>query len=105
MLLAMFRRHLPEGNWYLPLISGLAVLILAAAAVYFLSSLWRERADGVSDLRSTADHEGASAFEILDRRLAAGEITLGEYEEIAAAIARRRSGAAAAANGAATAAV
>jgi uncharacterized membrane protein len=109
MLFAMFRRHMPAGNWVVPLVSGLAVLILAAIAVYVLSSVWRDHAgvagdgDGVSG--GTGDHGGLSAAEILDRRLAAGEITIAEYEQLAEVLGRRHAaaaGAAAVSNGAAT---
>lgn len=93
----------------LPLVSGLTVLIIAAIAVYVLSSVWRDHADGVETEASTPpDHSGVSAAEILDRRLAAGEITIAEYEQLAEVLGRRHAaaaGAAAASNGAVTAAV
>jgi uncharacterized membrane protein len=110
MLLAMFRRHMPAGNWVLPLVSGLAVLILAAVAVYVLSSVWRAQTGGDDDAASAGgDHAGLSAADILDRRLASGEITIAEYEQLAEVLARRHAAAAgvtaAATNGAATTAV
>jgi hypothetical protein len=114
-------RHSPAGNWLYPLISGLALFILAAAAVYVLTSLWRERtADiGVADTTpapapapasTPASPSSLSAVEILDRRLASGEITIEEYEKLDALLARRHTAAdatatVAASNGAATAAV
>ena len=106
MLFAMFRRHIPAGNWVLPLVSGLTVLALAAVAVYVLSSVWR----GGSGAGGLADSPGLSAGEILDRRLASGEITVAEYEQISQALGRSHAESAAAAaaasagNGAAAAA-
>jgi uncharacterized membrane protein len=109
MLFAMFRRHLPAGNWVLPLVSGLAVLALAAIAVYVLTSVWRDHAGVVEpDAPVPPDHTGVSAADILDRRLAAGEITIAEYEQLAEVLGRRHAaaaGATAATNGAVTAAV
>ncbi|HEX2702531.1 MAG TPA: hypothetical protein VHM72_03755 [Solirubrobacteraceae bacterium] len=104
---------MPAGNWLLPLISGLTVLILTAVAVYVLSSLWHAQTGGGEDEATPAgDHTGLSAAEILDRRLASGEITIAEYEELLEVLGRRHAAAAgavntvsnvAASNGAATA--
>jgi uncharacterized membrane protein len=109
MLFAMFRRHLPAGNWVLPLVSGLAVLVLAAIAVYVLTSVWRDHAGVVeADAPVPPDNTGVSAADILDRRLASGEITIAEYEQLAEVLGRRHAaaaGATAATNGAVTAAV
>lgn len=104
----VFGRDSPAGNWLYPLISGLAVFLLAAIAVYVLTSVWRERtaAGAVSDEAPT-DDAGISAGEILDRRLAAGEITIAEYEQVAEVLSRRHAQAAsgaAATNGSVTAA-
>lgn len=106
-------RHSPAGNWLYPLISGLALFILAAAAVYVLTSLWRERTADVGAAEpapAPASPSSLSAVEILDRRLASGEITIEEYEKLDALLARRHTAAdatatVAASNGAATAAV
>jgi uncharacterized membrane protein len=104
MLLAVFRRHLTAGDWLLPLISGLSVLILAAVAVYILGSVWRGHTEAGEDEAAAApdhaDHAGLSAAEILDRRLASGEIAIAEYEELIEVLGRRH----AAAGGAASAA-
>ena len=77
-------RHSPAGNWLYPLISGLALFILAAAAVYVLTSLWRERTADVGAAEpapAPASPSSLSAVEILDRRLASGEITIEQYEQ------------------------
>jgi len=63
MLLAMFRRRMPAGDWLLPLISGLTVLILAAVAVYVLSSIWRGQTEASEDDATplpAPDHTGLS---------------------------------------------
>jgi len=106
-------RHSPAGNWLYPLISGLALFILAAAAVYVLTSLWRERSADVGAAEpapAPASPSSLSAVEILDRRLASGEITIEQYEQLDALLARRHTAAdatatVAASNGGATAAV
>jgi uncharacterized membrane protein len=107
MLFAMFRRDTPAGDWLYPLISGLAVFLLAAIAVYVLTSVWRDRTAGLEEPPATPEVTGLSAAEILDRRLASGEITIAEYEQLAEVLGRRHAAAAgaAASNGAATAAV
>jgi uncharacterized membrane protein len=101
MLLAVFRRHTPAGDWLLPLISGVAVLILAAIAVYLLSSVWRGHSeagtDDAAEPPATPDNTGLSAAEILDRRLASGEIAIAEYEELIEVLGRRHAAAAGAA--------
>lgn len=109
----MSDRHSPAGNWLYPLISGLALFILAAAAVYVLTGLWRERTADVGTgepVTAPVSPSTLSAAEILDRRLASGEITIEEYEKLDAVLARRHTAAAetatvAASNGAATATV
>lgn len=104
----VFGRDSPAGNWLYPLISGLAVFLLAAIAVYVLTSVWRERAAvGAESDQPATDDAGISAAEILDRRLAAGAITIAEYEQVAEVLSRRHAQAAggvAATNGAVTAA-
>jgi uncharacterized membrane protein len=97
MLLAMFRRRMPAGDWLLPLISGLTILILAAVAVYVLSSIWRGQTEASEDDATPVpapDHTGLSAVEILDCRLASGEITIAEYEELVEVLGRRHAAAA-----------
>jgi hypothetical protein len=91
-----------------------------AAAVYVLTSVWRERTASLEDDETSTPMPPApaaasalatlSAAEILDRRLASGEITIEEYQKVAEVLERRHAAPAAAAsaaatNGAATAAV
>lgn|GEM_PF-2815225 len=110
MLVAMILRpHKPAGDWLYPLISALAVFILAAAAVYLLTSAWRERTKDVPSDVPAPPLSSLSALEILDRRLASGEITVEEYEKLIEVLARRHAvpvaagaAATAATNGAAT---
>jgi uncharacterized membrane protein len=110
MLVAMsFRGHKPAGDWLYPLISSLAMFIFAAVAVYLLTSAWRERTKDVTAETPVSSPSSPSALEILDRRLAAGEITIEEYEKLIEVLSRRHAvpaggggAATAAANGAAT---
>jgi hypothetical protein len=114
MLFAMpFNRQSAVGNWVYPLVSAIAVFFLAAVAVYVLTNVWREHADGVGDndadtatpgvvpepMTAAADATPSplpsvrSAGEILDCRLAAGEISIKEYDKLLAALARRQAAA------------
>jgi hypothetical protein len=65
-----------------------------------LTSVWREKTAIASEPEPEAAkpaHDGLSAGEILDRRLATGEITIADYDQLVAALARRQAGTAAAA--------
>jgi hypothetical protein len=120
MLVVVPERHTPAGNWLYPLISGIALFIVVAAAVYVLTSVWRDRtasllADEAPPPAPPAPAAASAlaslaAAEILDRRLASGEITIEEYRKVAEVLDRRHAASpaaasTAAANGAATAAV
>jgi hypothetical protein len=100
ILLAMFRRQQSDGGWLYSLLASLAVVIVAAISVYVLTRVWREYAGQASadDDGSTApgaDAQGAASylsltpFEILDRRLAVGEITVAQYDELTGVLNRR----------------
>jgi hypothetical protein len=102
MLAAMFSREHPAGNWLYPLISGVALCVVAAGVVWIVSSRWRERAAALAADAEPAMGAAApnlTAGEILDRRLAAGEITVSEYEHLLQVIGRRHAVAGAAAAG------
>jgi uncharacterized membrane protein len=97
----MFRRHSPEGSWLYPLLGSLAVFVFVAIAVYVLTSMWRERtAEMTGEQEETDTDTDAPApapttlleltpIEILDRRLAAGEVTIEQYDELTAVLNRR----------------
>ena len=95
----MFRRHSPEGSWLYPLLGSLAVFVFVAIAVYVLTSMWRERtAEMTGEQEETETDAPAPApttlleltpIEILDRRLAAGEITIEQYDELVGVLNRR----------------
>ena len=115
MLVAVSERHTPAGNWLYPLNRGVALIVLMAAAVYVLTSVWRDRTAGLVDDETSPPVPPAtaaasvlstlSAAEILDRRLASGEITIEEYQKVAEVLERRHAtpaAGAAATNGAAT---
>jgi uncharacterized membrane protein len=98
--LAVFSRHKPAGEWLYPLVGTLAFFLISAIAVYVLTSVWREKTAVASEPEPEAAkpaHDGLSAGEILDRRLATGEITIADYDQLVAALARRQAGTAAAA--------
>jgi hypothetical protein len=112
-----FDRQSAVGNWLYPLASAIAVFFLAAVAVYVLTNVWREHAEGLGvadDAAPAPDpatdatpdptpaaaavvQSNRSAAEILDCRLAAGEISIKEYEKLVAALAKRHTAAATAA--------
>ena len=93
----MFRRHSPEGSWLYPLLGSLAVFVFVAIAVYVLTSMWRERTAAMTGEQEETDAPAPAAatlleltpIEILDRRLAAGEITIEQYDELTAVLNRR----------------
>lgn len=108
----MFGRHKPAGEWFYPVLGTLALFLLTAIAVYVLTSVWRDKVAAATEPEVEAKpvNDGLSAGEILDRRLASGEITIAEYDELVAALARRQAtsiagAAAAAGNGVVRAAV
>jgi hypothetical protein len=107
-----FNRDSAVGNWLYPLASAIAVFFLAAVAVYVLTNVWREHAEGlgVADDDTPEPEPSAEATpapvvvtsnrpagEILDCRLAAGEISIKEYEKLVNALAKRHTAAATAA--------
>jgi hypothetical protein len=103
--LAVLPRHKPAGEWLYPLVGTLAFFLISAIAVYVLTSVWRERTAVASEPEVAPEpetakpaHDGLSAGEILDRRLAIGEITIADYDQLVAALARRQAGPAAAAH-------
>jgi uncharacterized membrane protein len=83
-----------SAKWLYPLLGSLAVFAFVAIAVYVLTSMWRERTaaattDAPAEETPTATILTLQPLEILDRRLAAGEITIEEYDEITAVLNRR----------------
>ncbi|HUB76297.1 MAG TPA: hypothetical protein VL977_04535 [Solirubrobacteraceae bacterium] len=93
----MLGRGKPAGEWLYPLLGMLALFLLSAVAVYVLTSVWREHAAPAGEPEAAAPKPGATlaATEILDRRLASGEITIAEYDALSEALARGRARAAA----------
>ena len=95
----MFRRHSPEGSWLYPLLGSLAVFVFVAIAAYVLTSMWRERTAEMTGEQEEAETDvpapapttllELTPIEILDRRLAAGEITIEQYDELTTVLNRR----------------
>ncbi len=74
--------HMSTGGWVFTALWTLIILAILAAAIVWIVSALRDRA--VSS--TSAD----SPREILDRRLASGEVTLEQYREMRAALGTRR---------------
>ncbi|HEY7893143.1 MAG TPA: hypothetical protein VIC05_13130 [Solirubrobacteraceae bacterium] len=68
--------HMSTGGWIISVLWTVIVLALVAAAIVWLISAL-SRGNPVD--RSAVDRSEASAREIIDRRLAQGEITIAEY--------------------------
>jgi uncharacterized membrane protein len=90
----MSRRETPSSNWLYPLLGSLAVFVFVAIAVYVLTSMWRERAATATEEEPPNETPTATILtltptDILDRRLAAGEITIEQYDEITGVLNRR----------------
>jgi uncharacterized membrane protein len=95
----MFRRHAKddskESGWLYPLLGSLALFVFVAIAAYVLTSMWRERTTTLSaepeEMAEPADPTilELTPIEILDRRVAAGEITIEQYDELVGVLNRR----------------
>jgi uncharacterized membrane protein len=73
--------HMTTAGWIIAILWTVIILALIAGAVYWLASELGRR----SQSHSGATREG-SAREILDRRLAKGELTVEQYKELRATI-------------------
>lgn len=90
-------RQTPEGGWFYSLLASLAVVVVAAISIYVLTRVWRAQvaqparddASADEDGEGTASYLALTPVEILDRRLAAGEITIAEYDELIGVLNRR----------------
>lgn len=71
----MWQTHDMGSGWWLVM-----VMLLVALGVFIALVLIDRRSDGRPDSGSTRAAPVESPREILDRRLAAGEITIEEYE-------------------------
>jgi uncharacterized membrane protein len=65
----MYGNNMSTGGWMLSIVGTLIILALIVAAVVWLASSLKSRAEG-----------DTSASEILNRRLASGEITAEQYD-------------------------
>jgi uncharacterized membrane protein len=70
-----FGNHMSTGGWAFSIVAMLIVLGLIVAAVLWLVSERRDRGGSVSAA-------GETAGEILDRRLAGGELTAEQYHQL-----------------------
>jgi uncharacterized membrane protein len=73
--------HMTTGGWIISILWTLIIFALIAGAIAWLVSELSHRNPGTADTSS----EG-SAREILDRRLAKGELTIEQHEQLRRAI-------------------
>jgi uncharacterized membrane protein len=69
--------HMTAAGWVIAILWTVIILALIAGAVYWLVSELSRRSAGAPGVTSEE-----SAREILDRRLAKGELTLEQYREL-----------------------
>lgn len=73
--------HMSTGGWILSIVwTVIIVALVVAGIVWLMSALSARGADGTASTRAQAP--AASVREILDRRLASGEITIEQYEQL-----------------------
>lgn len=70
--------HMTTGDWIFSVVGTLIVIALAVSAIVWLTS-------AVGD-RGGATAAASSAREILDRRLASGELPVEQYEQLRATL-------------------
>jgi uncharacterized membrane protein len=73
-----FGHHMSTGGWVFSIFATLIVIGLVVAAIVWLVSALGGRAGAAAS--------ASSAREILDRRLASGELPLEQYEQLCAAL-------------------
>jgi uncharacterized membrane protein len=85
-----YQDHMGAGGWVLMVLIAVVLLGLLAAFVVWLVGDQRRRPH-VDHFAGTVRHAAVtgSASEILDRRLATGEIGVEEYERVKASLAAR----------------
>ena len=71
--------HMSTGDWAFSILGTLIILALIVAAIVWLLSALTDRGSG-----TTAS--SPSARDILDRRLAGGELTIEQYEQLRATL-------------------
>jgi putative membrane protein len=74
-----FGNHMGTGGWVFSILATLIILGLIVAAVVWLVPSRRDRGSSVSAT-------GETASEILDRRLAGGELTAEQYQQLREAL-------------------
>ena len=79
--------HMTAAGWILMIVWTLIIVGLIAGVIYWLTS---ERS---ADERSDTSSREPSAKEILDRRLASGELTVEQYEQLHDTLTARSTGA------------
>lgn len=75
-----WNNHMTSGGWIFSILATVIILALLVAAVVWITRAVRIRRGPVT---------ATSALEILDRRLASGEIKTDQYEQLRHALAAR----------------
>lgn len=70
--------HMSAGGWILSVLWTLIIIALVVAGIVWLLQALGNREDALAG----SETSGASAREILDRRLAKGEITVEQYQQL-----------------------
>jgi uncharacterized membrane protein len=78
----MYENHMDAGGWALSIFVSLLLVALVVLAI-----VWLIRSQSAGASASHRGNAGASPRELLDLRLASGEIDEGEYQRLCKAIA------------------
>ncbi len=70
--------HMSTGGWILSVLWTLIIIALVVGGIVWLTSAFSNRDKSAAPPESS----GASAREILDRRLASGELTVEQYTQL-----------------------
>jgi uncharacterized membrane protein len=70
-----FNRHMSTGGWIFSILGTLILIGLVVGVILWLVSTLRNSA-------TTGQASGPSAREILDRRLASGELTIEQHQQL-----------------------
>src|SRR5512142_2814679 len=77
--------HMSTGGWILSVLWTVIIIALVIAGIVWLVSALNNRGSGAT--ASSGPARGGSARDILDRRLASGELTIEQYQELRDALA------------------
>jgi putative membrane protein len=70
--------HMSTGGWIFSILGTLIIVALVVGVVILAAQALHDRGEGTASGAARAE----SPREILDRRLASGELTVGQYDEL-----------------------